>query len=140
MKIWEIRPTSSPYVVQVRGTTSMRKKDADGTPLDEWETDFSGFCSCIGEAVCNKVRGISPPPSKDHGVSIHLKSVEVKQPSVQVDGQWKSYTNFNIYDFDFGEDSVNHSTVAPAARPAVPDPATLAYDGLNNVDDEGLPF
>lgn len=146
MKIWDVRTTNSPYIVQVRGTTSVRKKGEDGRPIDEWETDFSGFCSCIGESVVNKIRGISPPPSKEHGVAIHLKSVDVKQPSVCVNGEWKSYTNFNIYDFDFGEDSVvgNNSTQRQQRSQNANDyneELDIAYEGISDdVDDEGLPF
>jgi hypothetical protein len=149
MKVWEVRPTASPHVVQIRGTTSIRKKDASGRQLDEWETDFSGFCSCIGDAAVNKINGISPAPSKDNGVSIHLKSVEVKKTSVNSNGEWKDYINFNIYDFDFGESDVNQAGGGNRTQGARNNNAqnnyqeelNLAYEGLSDdLGDEGLPF
>ena len=140
MSVFEVKPTSSEYITQIRGTTSVRHQDGG------YETDFSGFCSCVGEDVAKKIRSLSPMPTKEHPARIRLLRTEVKSPSVKVGDEWKQYTNFNIYDFDFGENELSGETTQPASKPAkasktYEEELDIAYEGISDdVDEEGLPF
>lgn len=144
MNVFEIRPTSSQAVAQIRGTISSKKAGTDGSSPSDWETDFGGWCSCVGGEVAQKILGASPQPTAGHPIKIHLGNTGVKQKGVQnPDGTWTNYTNFNIYSFDFGDGMPGNSQQPHQTAPSqsYDDQLNVAYEGISDdVNDEGLPF
>lgn len=132
MSVFGVYPKTG-GITQILGSTSRKDKDSG-----EYVTDFSGYCSCIGNAVAQKALQIKP--SAGHPVKIHLGDVEVKQTfEMGPDGKRvPKYTNFNIYSFEFGE---NTARAAASGRPSS-EPANPAYEGsfMDDVVEEGLPF
>ena len=45
MTVWSVEPSKSGNTTRVRLSSSRKNKNTD-----EWEQDFSGFCTFIGEA------------------------------------------------------------------------------------------
>lgn len=125
----------SDKIASIQGATSHKRGDS-------YETDFSAFCSLVGEGVVKKAMSLSPAPTKEHPVRIRLGDVEVKQNSVNNNGQWTTYNNFNIYDFDLGEDLGGKTPAAKGnSAPTKEDQLALASEGItDDVDEEGLPF
>ena len=132
MSVFAVYPKTA-GVTQLRGCTSRKNKDTG-----QYETDFSGYVSCIGNAVAQKALQLHPAEGKP--VRIRLKETEVKMTFESgPDGkQQVKYTNFNVYDFDMGDGALNTGTPAPA--PAN-EPHNPSYEGVSDdVNDEGLPF
>lgn len=128
MSVFAVYPKTN-GVTQIRGCTSRRNKDTG-----EFENDFSGYCSCIGNQCAQKA--LTLKPADGHPVRIRLGDIEVRQVFEKgADGKQKlQYTNFNIYSFDTSEESEKKT----AASNEPPNPV---YEGISDdVDEEGLPF
>lgn len=134
MSVFGIYPNQkSDKLCQISGATSIKRRDTG-----EYETDFSGFCSCIGATAVQKALGLKIEKGKP--ARIRLLDVEVKH-TFEGEGSDRKvkYVNYNIYDFDFGEGSPQRST--PATHTARNDEMNPAYEGLSDdPDEEGLPF
>ena len=129
MSVFAVYPNeSSNKVCQILGTTSVKRRDTG-----EYENDFSAFCSCVGEAVTKKALALKP--SKTKPVKIRILDSEVKHTFKGTGADRKvEYINYNIYDFDFGDDEVANQTMKEVDT-------NPAYEGLSDdPDDEGLPF
>ena len=131
MSVFGVYPKTN-GVTQIRGCTSRKRRDTG-----EYETDFSGFCSCIGNDVAQKALQLHP--TEGHPVRIHLGDVEVKQTFEMVNGiSQPKYTNYNIYSFDLGAEGNGGATPPPKSYT---DQLEAAYDGIvDDADEEGLPF
>ena len=138
MSVFEVVPTKSPKVVRLRGTIG-KVNQATG----QFENDFSGFCSCLGDEVAQKAMGLKPEAHRP--VRIRLNSVDVTQNFVkQPDDTFITYNNFNVYEFSRA-DEVEYQ--APASQTNTsnasksPDDWAAAYQGVSDdMEDEGLPF
>ena len=118
----------SSKVAQISGATSIKNK-ATG----EYETDFSAYCTLIGEKVVQKAKNLRIAKGKP--ARIRLLDVEVKQTFEGVGAERRpKYTNFNIYDFDFGDEERPHTT-------NMDEDLNVAYEGISDdLNEEGLPF
>lgn len=116
-KIWDVQPkTQSVTVLQLSTSTKQRGSD-------EYTTDFSGFCSCLGETAATAARGLHK------GDRIKLGDVEVKTSYVKESK--KTYTNYNIYSFEVaGEQKKANAPVDEFDPTDVPEGS----------EEEGLPF
>lgn len=136
MSVFGVYPVTD-KVVKILGATSMKNK-ATG----EYENDFSGYCSCLGESAARKAMQLKP--TSGNPARIHLGDVEVKhtfKPAAK-EGEWPEveYINYNIYDFDLGEDFTTNQNQGNR-NPSYQDQLNTAYDGINDdPDEEGLPF
>ena len=129
MSVFGVFPNAkSDKVAQISGATSVKNK-ATG----EYETDFSSYCTCIGATAVQKALKLKIEKGKP--ARIRLLDVEVKQ-TFEGDGKDRKvkYVNYNIYDFDFGDD-VKTPTVTKD------DELSVAYEGISDdINEEGLPF
>lgn len=115
-------------VAQISGATSIKNRQTG-----EYETDFSAYCTLIGEKAVQKAKNLKIAKGKP--ARIRLLDVEVKQ-TFEGSGADRhvKYTNFNIYDFDFGE---NTKTGSPSKEEEL----NAAYEGVSDdPNEEGLPF
>ncbi len=132
MSVFGVYPNErSNKIIQIAGATSVKSR-ATG----EYETDFSGFCSCIGEAAVNKIKSLNVQKGKP--ARIRLQEVEVKH-TFEGTGQDRKvkYINYNIYDFDFGDDAKTNGS----AQITKEDELSVAYEGISDdLNEEGLPF
>ena len=114
-KVWEIQPKTD-RVTTIRISTSRKDKSSGG-----YISDFSGYCSCLGEAPAKAAKALH------EGDSIKLGEVETVVTYVKEAN--KSYTNFNIYSFERQENRPKDMYDAP---------------DMSEVDagdeEEGLPF
>lgn len=114
--IWEVQP-KTPNVTVLRITTSKKPKGQDN-----YVTDFSGFCSCLGQTSAEAAKGLQ------RGDRIKLGEVETL--TTYIKEKDKTYTNFNIYSFE---------RVASGTQQSKQD----VYEGVTEVEgdeDEGIPF
>lgn len=119
----------SDKIAQISGATSVKNRTTG-----EYETDFSSYCSCIGEAVVKKAKGLRIEKGKP--ARIRLLDVEVKH-TFEGTGQDRKlkYVNYNIYDFDFGD------SAGGARQTSAAEDLNTAYEGISDdVNEEGLPF
>lgn len=120
-KVWDVKPVSN-TITDLRISISRRLKGADGQYTDEYETDFSGFVSCVGTAVANKALSLKS------GDRIKLGDVEVTQKYDKEKSV--TYTRFRVFSFEA------EGVSAPTSQPKTPEPAV--DDG--EVEDDNLPF
>lgn len=119
----------SDKIAQISGATSVKNKFTG-----EYETDFSAYCSCIGDAAVKKAKSLRIEKGKP--ARIRLLDVEVKH-TFEGSGQERrvKYTNYNIYDFDFGDNARDDGSTSREEE------LNLAYEGISDdVNEEGLPF
>lgn len=98
-KVWEIKPVRE-NITTLRISTSRKDKQTG-----EYETDFSGFVTCIGTNVAGKAARLN------EGDRIKIGHCDV---TTKYDKEKRiTYTNFNMFSFDNNEDDedVTQSTV-----------------------------
>ncbi|MDT3388709.1 MAG: hypothetical protein LIR46_13260 [Bacteroidota bacterium] len=118
----------SDKVAQISGATSIKNKTTG-----EYATDFSAYCTCIGEAAVKKAKALKIEKGKP--ARIRLQDIEVRHTFEGEGADRKlKYVNYNIYDFDFGDEET-------PAKPSRDDELEAAYEGLSDdPNEEGLPF
>lgn len=129
MSVFRFFPNEkSDKIAQISGATSVKNR-ATG----EYETDFSGYCTLIGEKVVQKAKNLVIEKGKP--ARIRLLDVEVKQTFEGTGSERQvKYTNFNIYDFDFGDGD-------RVSAPSTEEELNAAYEGISDdPNEEGLPF
>lgn len=111
--VWQV--DKQERYTKVRISTSRKNRESG-----EYEQDFSGYCSFVGEA--HKLgAGLS---QKDR---IRLGDCEVTTKYNKENGQ--TFTNFTVFSFEIPDDSNRGTQVA-----------TRPDNGEVDVDDDGLPF
>lgn len=125
-KVWEVRPTKSSGVTELRISISKKNRDTG-----EYEQDFGGYVRCAGTACAAKASALK------EGDRIRLGDVDVTR-RYDKEAQ-KEYLNFTVFSFDvddgMGSSGSSAASTAPAPRPSPSEPAAPEGDS----DDE-LPF
>ena len=121
MTVWSAEPSKSGSTTRVRLSSSRKNKKTD-----EYEQDFSGFCTFIGQA---------------HEMAAHLKEkdrIKILECDVGTtyDKEKKvEYVNYKVFGFEMADGS---TPTAGTAAPATKKKAALAEEG--EVDEDDLPF
>ena len=121
MTVWSAEPSKSGNTTRVRLSSSRKNKKTD-----EYEQDFSGFCTFIGQA---------------HEMASHLKEkdrIKILECDVGTtyDKEKKvEYVNYKVFSFEMADGS---TPTANTATPAPKKKAALAEEG--EVDEDDLPF
>lgn len=119
MTVWSAEPSKSGSTTRVRLSSSRKNKKTD-----EYEQDFSGFCTFIGPA---------------HEMAANLKEkdrIKILECDVGTtyDKEKKvEYVNYKVFGFEMADGSTPTATNAPAKKKAA-----LAEEG--EVDEDDLPF
>ncbi len=117
--VWSVEPVSDTCV---KGRISTSKKNKD---TGNYDNDFSGFVSFLGTVAAKKAACLK---EKD---KIKLLRVDV---SVKYDKEKnRTYTNYNIFDFE-----VLHGGKKTDDKPA--DAMSAVDDGEVETDEDKLPF
>lgn len=123
MTVWSVEPGRSGSTTKVRLSASRKNKKTD-----EYEQDFSGFCTFIGKAHENaaalKKRDRIKILECDVGTSYDReKKIE--------------YVNYRVFDFEMADGS---KPVTVGKRDTKPVSKRTAFDEGGDVDDSDLPF
>lgn len=116
--VWEITPKTA-TITSARISTSRKDKETD-----KYETDFSGFVSFLGTAAASKALSLNKED--------RIKLLDVAVTSKYDKEQNKTYTNFNIFDFEIA--TKGNSSPAPSNNSS----AKEVDNG--EVEPEDLPF
>lgn len=84
--VWEVTPKTA-TITSARISTSRKDKETN-----KYETDFSGFVSFLGTAAANKALSLKKED--------RIKLLDVAVTSKYDKEQNKTYTNFNVFDFE----------------------------------------
>lgn len=123
MTVWSVEPSKSGNTTKVRLSASRKNKKTD-----EYEQDFSGFCTFIGKAHENA----SFLKERDR---IKLLECDV---STTYDKEKKvEYVNYKVFDFEMADGSKPFAANQKAAK-ATTKRTAFEEEGENNEDD--LPF
>lgn len=87
--VWDIQP-KSPKITVLRLSTSKKPRGSD-----EYVTDFSGFCACLGETVATAAKGLK--------VGDKIKLGEVETTSTYNKQTKENYVNYSIFSFERAE-------------------------------------
>jgi len=120
--VWSTEPSKTGKTTRVRLSSSRKNK-----LTDEWEQDFSGFCTFIGEAH-NKAQNLQP---KDR-----IKILECDVSTTYDKEKQKEYVNYKVFDFEMADGSSPSS--GNAKQSGKKKPPYEVDDG--EVDDSNLPF
>lgn len=121
MTVWSAEPSKSGNTTRVRLSSSRKNKKTD-----EYEQDFSGFCTFIGQA---------------HEMAAHLKEkdrIKILECDVGTtyDKEKKvEYVNYKVFTFEMADGS---TPAAGNTTPATKKKAALAEEG--EIDEDDLPF
>ena len=116
--VWEVTPKTA-TITSARISTSRKDKETDKS-----ETDFSGFVSFLGTAAANKALSLKKED--------RIKLLDVAVTSKYDKEQNKTYTNFNVFDFELA--TKGNSTQAPKTN------STEKEVDSGEVEAEDLPF
>lgn len=115
-KVWEITPKSD-SLTTLRISTSRKNKQTG-----EFETDFSGFVSCVGTSAAKKALFLN------EGDSVKIGDVDVTTKYDKEKGI--TYTNFIMYSFETNNEVETNQDVT--------DPQPQVDDG--EAEENRLPF
>lgn len=120
MTVWEVKPTKSDAVTRVRLSSSKKNKKTD-----EYEQDFSGFCSFLGSAAKDAMKLRSKDKIKIGDCEVTTRYDQSKQ---------QMYTDFKIFGFEManGTGAAGSTTAKKTAAKK-----SAAYD---EPDDDNCPF
>jgi hypothetical protein len=116
--VWEVTPKTA-TITSARISTSRKDNETD-----KYETDFSGFVSFLGTAAASKALSLKKED--------RIKLLDVAVTSKYDKEQNKTYTNFNVFDFELA--TKGDSAQAPRAN----SPKKEVDSG--EVEAEDLPF
>lgn len=116
--VWEITPKTA-TITSARISTSRKDKETD-----KYETDFSGFVSFLGTAAASKALSLKKED--------RIKLLDVAVTSKYDKEQNKTYTNFNVFDFEL-------ATKGDFAQAPKTNSTEKEVDG-GEVEAEDLPF
>lgn len=123
MTVWSVEPSKSGNTTKVRLSASRKNKKTE-----EYEQDFSGFCTFIGKAHENA----AALKERDR-----IKVLEC-DVSTTYDREKKiEYVNYKVFDFEMADGS---KPVAAGQKTAKPAPKRTAFDEEGDTDDGNLPF
>ena len=96
--VWSVEKRGNMDVARL----SISKKDKN---TGDYNTEFSGFVAlCTNDNV--KIQRLKREIQQNNKARIKLGDTNVTQKSVKGDNdEWKVYTNFYTYDFDFADSS-----------------------------------
>lgn len=121
-KVWDVREGNGRFTT-VRLSISHKSRSEEG----QYEQDFSGFCTFIGNA---------------HAAASRLQAGDrIKLGEVDVNNHYdkernREYTNFNVFSFDFADNKNNADTQGRTAAQA---PSRENTEDPTP-DDDDLPF
>lgn len=116
--VWEVTPKTA-TITSARISTSRKDKETD-----KYETDFSGFVSFLGTAAASKALSLKKED--------RIKLLDVAVTSKYDKEQNKTYTNFNVFDFELA--TKGDSAQAPKIS------STEKEVDSGEVEAEDLPF
>lgn len=116
--VWEVTPKTA-TITSARISTSRKDKETD-----KYETDFSGFVSFLGTAAASKALSLKKED--------RIKLLDVAVTSKYDKEQNKTYTNFNVFDFEL-------ATKGDSAQAQKNNSPTKEVDS-GEVEAEDLPF
>lgn len=120
MTVWSAEPSKSGSTTRVRLSSSRKNKKTD-----EYEQDFSGFCTFIGQA---------------HEMAANLKEkdrIKILECDVGTtyDKEKKvEYVNYKVFGFEMADGST------PTATNATPTKKKAAFAEEGEVEEDDLPF
>lgn len=123
MSVWSTEPSKSGNTTRVRLSSSRKNK-----MTDQYEQDFSGFCTFIGKAH-EMARGLQP---KDR-----IKILECDVGTTYNKEQQKEYVNYKVFDFEMADGSTPGGGSAKAGGKKK---TAFSDEGDVDVDDGDLPF
>lgn len=117
-KIWSVEATK-PNITKVRLSTSRKNKQTG-----QYETDFSGYCSFVGNCAVSALK-------LREGDRIKLGDVDV---SNRYDKEAKrEYTYFTVFSYEMADNN------SPTAASSAPAPAAVEENPVAG-DNDSLPF
>lgn len=123
--VWSVEPSKTGKTTRVRLSSSRKNK-----ATNEWEQDFSGFCTFIGKAH-DMAQNLKP---KDR-----IKVLECDVGTTYDKDSQKEYVNYKVFDFEMADGSapVGASKQSGKKKPPIADD-----DGdVGDLDeDSNLPF
>ena len=127
--VWSVEPSRTGKTTRVRLSSSRKNK-----MTDEWEQDFSGFCTFIGDAH-NMAQNLRP---KDR-----IKILECDVGTTYDKEKQKEYVNYKVFSFEMANGSSSGSSESkPASKPSGKRAPIAADDGDTGEldEDSNLPF
>lgn len=124
MTVWSVEPSKSGNTTRVRLSSSRKNKNTD-----EWEQDFSGFCTFIGDAH----KAAARLKERDR-----IKILECDVGTTYNKEKKTEYVNYKVFDFEMADGGKSTNTKQDKTGKA-PDKRT-AFDEEGDVGDDRLPF
>lgn len=123
MTVWSVEPGRSGNTTKVRLSASRKNKKTD-----EYEQDFSGFCTFIGKAHENA----SALRERDR-----IKVLECDVSTTYDREKKAEYITYKVFDFEMADGS---KPVSPGQKPAKAAAKRTAFEEEGENDDGDLPF
>lgn len=124
MTVWSVEPSKSGNTTKVRLSSSRRNKNTD-----EWEQDFSGFCTFIGNAH----KAAARLKERDR-----IKILECDVGTTYDKAKKIEYVNYKVFDFEMADGGKPANTKQGKAGGA--SDKHTAFDEEGDVSDDRLPF
>lgn len=121
MTVWSVEPSKSGNTTRVRLSSSRKNKSTD-----EWEQDFSGFCTFIGDAH----KAAAKLKERDR-----IKILECDVGTTYNKEKKTEYVNYKVFSFEMADGG----KPAGNAKQGKTDKRS-AFDEEGEVGDDRLPF
>ena len=125
MTVWSVEPSKSGNTTRVRLSSSRKNKNTD-----EWEQDFSGFCTFIGEAH----KAAARLKERDR-----IKILECDVGTTYNKEKKTEYVNYKVFDFEMA-DGGKPAGNAKQCKTGKASGKHTAFDEEGEVGDDRLPF
>lgn len=124
--VWSVEPSKTGKTTRVRLSSSRKNK-----MTDEWEQDFSGFCTFIGKAH-DMAQSLKP---KDR-----IKVLECDVGTTYDKEKEKEYVNFKVFDFEMADGSSPNGKGSKSGGKKKPPIASDEGEVADLDEDSNLPF
>lgn len=125
MTVWSVEPSKSGNTTRVRLSSSRKNKNTD-----EWEQDFSGFCTFIGDAH----KAAAKLKERDR-----IKILECDVGTTYNKEKKIEYVNYKVFDFEMA-DGGKPSGNTKQGKADNASGKRSAFDEEGDVTDDRLPF
>ena len=117
LTVWEVKETRSPRITRVRVSSSRKNRQTD-----EYETDFKGWCSFMGDCAKQAL----DLKQKDRIITKRVDVTNSYNKETETE-----YINYNVYEFEMADGSGKKSAPAkPKAVEGEPDYSMIEEDDV----------
>lgn len=124
--VWSVEPSKTGKTTRVRLSSSRKNK-----MTNEWEQDFSGFCTFIGKAH---------EMAKTLQAKDRIKILECDVSTTYDKDNQKEYVNYKVFDFEMADGSSASQNASKSGGKKKPPIATDDGDVGEPDEDSNLPF